>query len=382
MTEEKKNPSSVAKEIPKLHTVLPPALTFLTVIIVILIFWSLFSGRIMRFYASFVFFFYSLIKSMWLSVILLGIFQTIILIPLRIVNLRISLHVEEFEQKIEELEIGKKESGLPLLKEKIAEGNFTVLWYIVNFIIQASSYLSIGRLFLTDFYNFPLDPKLLYSFVPYPKYPIQDIYFKIPYPVFTKTLDLGMKYVWIFWLIVITLKFLYHFIILFYRHMRRKSKTMVSDTPQVSTVKKVIKYISSSSILFLFLGWLLIRHFPVAWQIRIFTGPVSHQNTTFNLITAIATFVIILWLDIPKISKKVRLAKEQKIPSVIIKATQKGLFKNSLKNAVFIGLGAFFITNQIPCAFELSIFVFEIISFFSPLTLDRLILRTQKIKPV
>lgn len=50
------------------------------------------------------------------------------------------------------------------------------------------------------------------------------------------------------------------------------------------------------------------------------------------------------------------------------------MLKDTLKNATLIGLGAYFITNQIPSAFELSIFTLEIISLASPLTLDRIIL--------
>ena len=57
---------------------------------------------------------------------------------------------------------------------------------------------------------------------------------------------------------------------------------------------------------------------------------------------------------------------------------QKEMFRNTLFNSALIGLGAFFITNLIPSAFELSIFVFEIIAFLSPLTIDRFVL---KIKP-
>ena len=38
-------------------------------------------------------------------------------------------------------------------------------------------------MFLIDFYNTKLDPKMLYSFVPYPTYPIQDRIFRIPYIV-------------------------------------------------------------------------------------------------------------------------------------------------------------------------------------------------------
>jgi hypothetical protein len=54
------------------------------------------------------------------------------------------------------------------------------------------------------------------------------------------------------------------------------------------------------------------------------------------------------------------------------------MVKNTFKKAAFLGLGAYFITNLIPSAFELSIFTLEIISFLSPFTLDRMIFASQK----
>lgn len=60
-----------------------------------------------------------------------------------------------------------------------------------------------------------------------------------------------------------------------------------------------------------------------------------------------------------------------------MKQTEKDLFSDTIKVAAFVGLGAFFVTNQIPSAFELSIFTLEIISLTSPLTLDRIILSSK-----
>jgi hypothetical protein len=56
------------------------------------------------------------------------------------------------------------------------------------------------------------------------------------------------------------------------------------------------------------------------------------------------------------------------------------MLADTLKAAALVGGGTFFITNRIPSAFELSIFTLETISFFSPLTLDRVILASVKPK--
>jgi len=106
---------------------------------------------------------------------------------------------------------------------------------------------------------------------------------------------------------------------------------------------------------------------------RIFTGDVGIPNYRLNAITAIGAFIIILWLNLPKIAKKAQLARAMKIPEDIIFKTQKELFKTNLRSALLVGLGAYYITRLIPSAFELSIFTLEIISFLSPFTIDRLI---------
>ena len=123
------------------------------------------------------------------------------------------------------------------------------------------------------------------------------------------------------------------------------------------------------------LSYLLLRNFPVSWKIRIFTGDVAKQNNTFNTVTAIATFLTLMWFGVNDILKKGKIAREMGIPQRTIDTTQTKLFSEKLTSASLIGAAAYFITNQIPCAFELSIFTLEVISLFSPFTLDRLILK-------
>lgn len=359
---------------PPLHTTLLPITTFLTILLIILLFYALFKGLTYQFYASFVFLFYSWIKSMWIAVICLGVFQTLLLIPFRLVNLKQAIHTQEFEEKLEGTQ---KEAQLTALKQKVKQGNFTVLWYMLNFFTQAISYLSIGRLFLTDFYNHPLNPKLLYSFVPYPQYPIMDRFFKLPYPVITKTLDFGMQKVLLFLIVVIFLKIFSSVVVSLTKKPGSQPIGEVEAGP-LETIKKVVSFSSSSAVILAVVGWYLIRHFPVGLSFKIFSGDVAIRNYTLNTITAICTALLIIWLDLPKIAKKIQLAKAANIPKKIIRKTQKELFANAVKNAIILGLGAYFITNQIPSAFELSIFTFEIISFASPFTIDRLILNKQK----
>ena len=72
------------------------------------------------------------------------------------------------------------------------------------------------------------------------------------------------------------------------------------------------------------------------------------------------------------------MAREAGIPEHKIEATEKRLFADSVKTATLVGLGAYFITNHIPSAFELSVFTLEVISLSSPFTLDKLVVRANK----
>jgi hypothetical protein len=350
---------------------IPPAITIATFIVLFLLVFALLTGHTYRFYASFLFLFYSWIGKIWVAVVLLGVFQTLLMIPFRIVNLRRSIHIKEFVGQLEQVK-GNKSQKL-FLKKRIRKGDINVLWYIVNFFIQIISYLSIGRLFLIDFYNKKIDPDMLYSFAPYPDYPIQDTFFKIPYPVFTKTIDFGIVIMLIVWAAAIGYKITVNKLKPIYRKMKQTVDEK-KDKP-VLFLEKLVRNTSGSLFLLLIAGWLITRYFPVGWQIKIFSGDVSRPYPTFNLITAIMTFSVVIWLDIPKIRKKVKLARQEHVEDKIIKKTQVSLFKNTFQKALFLGLGAYFITNRIPCAFELSIFTFEVISIFSPLTIDRLILK-------
>jgi hypothetical protein len=243
--------------------------------------------------------------------------------------------------------------------------------------VQLISYTSIGRLFLNDFYNKPLERWLLYDFVPYPDYPIRDRFFKIPYLWFNDTVDLGMRWVWITWAVILGIAAVTYIARSYLKH---KKAPIVPDleTPQGKMLETVRKYTSGRVVVFVFLAWLLIRHFPVGWELRIFSGDVSIPNRKFNTITAIATFLTLVWVNVPKINKKAELARKAGMSEEVVKQTQKDMFKDTFKVSAFVGLGAFFITNQIPSAFELSVFTLEIISLFSPLTLDRIILASRK----
>ena len=350
---------------------LPTFGTLLSIISIILLIYVFFSGLSYQFYASFLFLFYAITHSMWISVVFLGIFQTLLMIPFRMIRVIKANSIKEFQRDIAKIKNSKEQSFV--LKKKFRQGNVTFLFYVVDFIMQLVSYISIGRLFLTDFYTHAINPKLLYSWVPYPNYPIADTFFKIPYFAVTETANLGWKVliaVWIVLIIIQTLVFATR------RIIRNRQGT---ETEQKMFAGKWGRYTTGYLASFLILAWFIVRHFPISWQFRIFSGDVSVPNITLNTITAIATFSVLIYHGIPKITRQERMAKQIKLEPKIINELQKQMFQDILFTATIVGLGAFFITNQIPSAFELSIFTLEIISLAAPFTVDKLILKKSPI---
>lgn len=359
------NPSRILP-VPRLTTII--AVGFIGFLL-----FALASRMAMRFYASALFSFYGLTALMWVSVMLLGVFQTILMVPLRVINLIKSQNLREFQQKIADIKSEQEQQFV--LKKSVKGGERVILFYVVNFVIQAVSYLTIGRLFLTDFYNYKLDPALLYRFVPYPNYPIQGLIYKLPYVWFTDTYDFGLKAVFWVWLVIGAIQAL----IYLWKYLRSRQKA--KDNPnEPGIVRRARKYSTGYLVVGLILSYLIVRHFPVGWEIFYFTGDVSKPNPQFNLITAIVTFFTIVWLSLSKIRQKGELAEKAGMDHEVIAETQRGMLKDTLLSAAFIGTGAYFITNRIPSAFELSIFTFEVIALLSPWTLDKIVLSRQKMK--
>jgi len=348
-----------------------PLSSIIAIVCLIVLFYWFFSGEMYGFYASMVFLFYSWTHSMWISVVLLGVFQTLLLIPFRIIRLLDFRNIRDFQtETVEHEDTGRQES---FLRRQFRRGNWTLTLYLLDFSVQLTTYITIGKLFLTDFYTKALNPNILYSFVNYPNYPLRDRFFKIPYPAVTKTIDLGIETVVYVWLMIIIAQLIISMI----RSMIMRKNKVEKDSGQPETHKAgrasgrhMVVY---GVILFIF-SYFLVRNFPIAGELRIFTGDVARPNRTFNTVTALATFFTLMWFGVNDILKKGKIAKSMGIPQRRIDRTQMSLFKGKITNATFIGMGAYFITNQIPCAFELSIFTLEVISLFSPFTLDKLIL--------
>ena len=347
--------------------------SILAVIVLLFLVYLFLSGKMTRFYASALFSFYALTKHMWVSVILLGAFQTLIMIPLRVFRVRSSNNVKEFQEIIQahdDPQLSQKQ-----LKRDFHLGNKTFLFYVVDFTIQLLSFMTIGRLFLTDFYSKMLNPQLLYNFVPYPDYPIRAVFFKIPYLAVTETRQFGWQWILIVWLVLLIFQ-----VVVWVVRSARKRHQPESEGPVAPEYSMPLagKYGLGYIFLSLLIAVLVMNNFPTGVALQVFTGDVSIPNRTLNAVTALTTFGLILWFGYRRIKHKTELAVAEKIPGRVIFEARKQMFKETFQTSILVGLGAYLITNHIPSAFELSIFTFEIIAVFSPFTLDKLILQTVK----
>ena len=344
--------------------------TLVASVLLIVIVYAFFSGIFTQFYASALFLFYALTQKMWVSVILLGVFQTLIMIPFRILRVRRSQNIQEFQEETTKLSHSVLQQKK--LKQQFSFGNATFLFYLVDFMIQLATFLTIGRLFLKDFYSIPLNPDWLYSFVPYPTYPIQDRFFQIPYVSVTQTHNFGL------WGVIIFLALFSVGMLSLELFRRWRVLHQVQSATRQS--KLPAKYFVVYAIFVIGISWVLAHNFPTMIELRIFSGDVSIPNRQLNAVTAITTFLTMLWFGYKRIQRVSNLALEKGLTVAHVEKTEKKLFAESIKNSTLVGLGAYFITNHIPSAFELSIFTFEVIALASPLTLDKIALKLSKKK--
>ena len=185
--------------------VLLPVMSGLAAAILIFLVVAFFKGWTFNFYANILFGFYALTKQIWVSVVLLGITQTIIMIPFRVIRVMQSHNIRKFQDNVDDLK--RDEQQVAKVKKTFKQGNLTFLFYIVDFMIQLTLFISIGRLFLTDFYSNKINPDILWRFVRYPDYPLQGLWFKLPYPVVTNSKDFGLWVVLLIWALILLANF-------------------------------------------------------------------------------------------------------------------------------------------------------------------------------
>ncbi len=362
------DPSKISsiRKIDNSRVLLPLATTLLIILLAVIFVWF-FRGGSFKLYASVFFFLYSLTKQIWVSVILIGIIQNIIFLPLRFIGLQLSTRLKNFEDEIEQTEENQQ---YLLLNKKVKEGDPSVIFYIFNFVVNAIAFFSAGRIFLIDFYTQPLDQSLLYSFVPYPQYPLQGTDFHFPFFEVTQTMALSWATISKFWLIILAVTVIPRFLWRLIKFIFWRNKQILQARINYNNL---LYWVSGFGGTLFVLSLLIFRHIPTQLTYTTFVADLTRQNSTMNFITAFGTFITVLHAGYVTAKIITQKATAAGTPKKSINRIFKSTMRSSFKNALLLGVGAFLVTNQIPCAFELSVATFEILYMISPLTFDRLI---------
>lgn len=344
---------------------LPIATFFLIIILAFLAIWF-FRGGSFRLYASAFFGLYFLTRQVWISVLLIGLLQSVVFLPLRFIGLKLWNSVRDFEDELEDIK--SEDQQYFVFKEKVRKGDVSVLFFIFNFIVNAIAFLSAGRIFLIDFYTRPLDPNLIYHFVPYPQYPLQGTDFYFPFFKILKTVSLGWNKIFLIW-------FSISIFFALIRLLWRPFKLFLWKNQKILSVRinynRLLLQIGGFGGTLMILSIIFLRNIPISFQGLWLIADLTRQNTTMNIITAIGTFITTLHAGYVRHTIGSKRALQANFPQEVVDRVFKEKMRESFRNAVFLGLGAFLVTNQIPCAFELSVATFEVLYILSPYTFDK-----------
>jgi len=348
---------------------LPFITTFLLIFLIFLFIWF-FRGGSFRLYASLFFSIYFVTHQVWLSVLLMGVLQNIIFLPLRIIGNSFKKPLQDFEEELDHVESRQQ---LVVFSKSVKEGSLPIVFYIFNFFVNAIAFFSAGRIFLIDFYTDPLKlqkMKLLYPWVPYPKYPLLGTDFKFPLFKITETMSISWNTIFLviigFLLFLTVLRFIWRLV----RFIFKKNQKILYARIQYNKILMTIGGFAGVGIVAIAF---ILRHIPTAIENFVFIVDLTRQNTPMNFVTAVGTFITTVHAGYKNNSLAAQQAKIAGIDPNIIKKVFKEKMETSFKNALILGAGAFFITNQIPSAFELSVATFEVMYMIYPYTFGKII---------
>ena len=347
---------------------MPLATTLLVVFLIWLGIWF-FRGGSFRLYASAFFGLYYITGQVWVSVLLIGLGQNIAFLPLRFIGMRLSQSFSDFEEGIKK---SSNDDAYIVFSEKVKKGDWGIVFYIFSFVTNAVAFLSAGRIFLIDFYTQKLDPTLLYKWIPYPDYPLIGTDFNFPFFKITETISLNWKTIFLIWLGIslffAAIKLIWKILKIFLSGNKKLLNARIN-------YNKLMVQSGGFSGTLLVLSIILLRNFPIKFESWWLIADLTKQNTTMNMVTAVGTFLTTMHAGYTRHRIDAAIARKKMVDEKTINKVMLGKMKGSFRNALILGAGAFFVTNQIPCAFELSVATFEVLYILSPYTFDKILVR-------
>lgn len=362
------------RKIDNSRLLMPLGTTILVIFVIWLAIWF-FRGGSFRLYASAFFSLYYVTGQVWVSVLLIGICQNIVFLPLRFIGMRLSNSFKDFEERMEKT---KDDEAYLVFTEKVKKGDLSIIFYIFNFLVNAVAFLSAGRIFLIDFYSQKLDPSYLYKWVPQPNYPLVGTNFNFPFFKITETMSLS-------WL---TILYIWLGISLFFAVIKllwRVFKIFLSKNEKILGMRinynKLMLQTGGFSGTILIFSIIFLRNIPTQFESWWLVADLTRQNTTMNMITAIGTFLTTIHAGYTRHRIDAEIARKRAVDEKIVNKVFSEKMRGSFRNALILGAGAFLVTNQIPCAFELSVATFEVLYILSPYTFDKILIRAGANKP-
>lgn len=348
-----------------------PKLTFLIVGgLIFLAIWFMRGGSFIL-YASMFFGLYDITKIVWLSIILVSLVQNIAFLPLRLLGEKMRPDFKDFEDTLDEIK--REDEQYLLVQKKIQEGDTAVLVYLLNFVLVAIAFVSAGRIFLLDFYQHQISQHYLYNFIPYPDYPLRGTIFHFPFIKITQTTAVSWSTIFLIWGIIIGVMVAARLLwVVVVKYFLRKSKRFLNWR---IAYNRLILFFSGFIVTLLILSTIFLRHIPTVIEPLTLAADLSKQNTTFNIITAIASFFAALYAGVSHSREGAREARAKGISEKVIRQVLKAKDKITIRNGILLALFAYFATHLLPCSHDLSVLAFEAIYILSPYTIDAFIMK-------
>lgn len=356
----------------------PPVQTFTLIFLLIVIFWWFLRGQSFRLYASLFFLLYSVTNLSWLSIILVSVVQNVVLMPLSLLNEKLYPQVKDFEGELEKVK-GEDQQYI-VFKGQVRQGNWAVLVYILNFVILAMAFISAGRVFLLEFYHSKINPWFLWKFVPYPEYPLKGTIFSFPIVKITQTMAVSWKNIFLTWLIVLAFFAVLRILWMFVRNFLPQSNDGILGLR--IKYNRLTLALGGLAGTFFVISTYVLRNLPTGVQLVIWTADLAKQNTTFNIVTATATFAAALYSGMRHNLEGKHMAEKDKLPQELIDRVFKSRNKRTLRNAILVAGFAYGVTHLMPCSHDLSVLAFEVIYIIIAPRINKLILGSFKKKTV
>lgn len=342
----------------------------MTILIVILV-WFVRGGSF-RLYASLFFGLYFLTQSSWMSIILVSVAQNILLLPMRILYERFHDDIKIFEDEVKNSKTSDQQF---LISNKVRQGSGAVMFYVINFVLVMIAFFSAGRVFLLEFYKTPIDISYLYSFIHFPEYPLKGVIFHFPLINITKTMAVDwywIFYVWIaLFLIMAGVKLLWRIV----KPLLSKNEKLLGMRINYNRFLVLTGSVVGTIII---VTTIFLRNIPIGAEIVWWSADLAEQNTAFNIVTAICTSLATIYSGWQHNKIETAEARARSIPEDVIEKVNRLHMRQTVKNAIMLGLFAVWITRLMPCSHDLSVLAFEACYVLSPITFDLLIPKKSK----